>query len=83
MLTVEIRDAEKAGGGEAEVEVFCDAEGLAVLLRQLQHLHNAGTGHVHLMTPAWAGTELDERTVGKGTQLINHLRVTMLPSKGG
>ena len=83
MLTVEIRDAEKAGAGEAEVEVFCDTEGLAALLRQLQHLQNTGRGHVHLMTPVWAGTELDENTVGKGTQLINHLRVTMLPSKAG
>jgi hypothetical protein len=81
MLTVEIRDAEMAGAGKAEVEVFFDAEGLAVLLRQLQHLQKTGTGHVHLMTPSWAGTELDEKTFGSGTQLINHLRLTMLPSK--
>jgi len=43
MITIEIRDAEKANAGMAEVEIFCD--------------------------------DVRERT-----QLINHLRVTMLPS---
>jgi hypothetical protein len=32
------------------------------------------------MTPGWAGNELGEKTFGKGTKFINHLRVTMLPS---
>ena len=83
MLTVEIRDAEKAAAGMAEVEIFCDSEGLALLFRQLEHLKKAGAGHVHLMSPAWAGNELDEKIIGKGTQLINHLRVTMVPASGG
>lgn len=79
MLTIEIRDAEKAVDGMAEVEMFGDADGLALLIRQIEQLMKAGSGHVHLMTPAWAGNELDEKTIGKGTNLINHLRVTMLP----
>ena len=82
MLTIEIRDAEKASAGMAEVEIFCDTEGLALLLRQLKHLQ-AGSSHVHLMTPAWAGNELDEKAFGKGTELINHLRITMLPPAAG
>ena len=36
MITVEIRDAEKASAGMAEVEIFCDAEGLALLFKQLR-----------------------------------------------
>jgi hypothetical protein len=78
MLTIEIRDPEKAHIGMAELEIFCDEGGLALLLRQLEHLRT-GAGHVHLMTPGWAGNELDEKLFGKGTDLINHLRVTMLP----
>ena len=77
MVTIEIRDAQKASAGMAEVEIFCDPEGLALLLKRLEHL-KAGSGHVHLMTPGWAGNELGEKTFGKGTELINHFRITML-----
>jgi hypothetical protein len=80
MITIEIRDAEKVGAGMAEVEIFCDSDGLSMLLRQLEHL-KSGASHVHLMTPAWAGSELGEKTFGKGTVLVNHLRITMLPSR--
>ena len=79
MLTIEIRDGEKATQGKAEVEIFCDQEGLSLLIRQLQLLKTA-PDHVHLMTPSWAGNELSETTVGEGTSLINHLRVTLLPA---
>ena len=75
MLTIEIRDAEKALAGMTEVEIFCDAEGLEILMGQLERLKSNAT-HVHLMTPAWAGSELDEKPIGRGTILINHLRVT-------
>ena len=78
MLTVEIRDAAKAAAGMAEIEIFCDAEGLALLLRQLEHLRKGST-HIHLMTPAWAGNELDEEALGEGTVLVNHLKITMVP----
>ena len=77
MITVEIRAAEKATDGMAEVEIFCDVAGLSLMCKQLEHL-KAGSSHVHLMTPAWAGNELEERTFGKGTQLIHHLRITMI-----
>jgi Immunity protein 32 len=80
MITVEIRDAEKASAGMAEVEIFCDAEGLTLLSKQLEHL-KSGSSHVHLMTPAWAGNELGEKPFGNGTILINHVRITMLPKK--
>ena len=80
MITVEIKDAAKASEGLAEVEIFCDSEGLVLLSRQVEHL-KAGSSHVHLMTPAWAGNELAEKTFGSGTVLVNHLRITMLPRK--
>ncbi len=78
MLTVEMHDAVQAAAGNAEIEIFCDAEGLALLARQLDHLRKGST-HIHLMTPAWAGNELDEAPLGEGTTLVNHLRITMLP----
>ena len=78
MLTIEIRDAEKASMGEAEVEIFCDADGVALLLRHLGFL-KTGSTHFHLMTPSWAGNELGEKTLGVGTVLINHVKVTLLP----
>ena len=80
MITIEICDVKKVAAGAAEVEIFCDVEGLAALFKQLEHL-KAGSTHVHLMTPAWAGNELGEKTFGKEAELVNHLRITMLPSK--
>jgi hypothetical protein len=80
MITIEIRNAEKANEGIAEVEIFCDSEGLSLLSKQIEHL-KAGSSHVHLMTPAWAGNELGEKTFGNETILINHLRITMLPKQ--
>ena len=80
MITVEIRDAEQASKGMAEVEIFCDAEGLSLLIKQLEHI-KGGSSHVHLMTPAWAGNELGEETIGNGTRLVNHLRITAIPER--
>ena len=80
MITIELRDVAKATEGMTEVEIFCDSEGLALLSRQLEHL-KSGSSHVHLMTPAWAGSELGEKPFGNGTTMVNHLRITMLPEK--
>jgi hypothetical protein len=77
MLTIEIRDAEKALAGGAEVEMYCDANGLDLLVKELNHLKQGST-HIHLMTPSWAGNELDEKVMGNGT-IINHLKIIMLP----
>ena len=79
MITIEVRNVEKAGQGEAEVEIFCDQDGLALLFRQLGFLKQA-PAHVHLMTPSWAGNELNETRLGEGTAIINHLKVTSLPA---
>jgi hypothetical protein len=81
MLTVEIHHPDQAAEGVAEVQIFCDAEGLSLLIRQLQFLKTA-PNHVHLMTPSWAGNELNESLVGEGNALVNHLRVTLLPTAG-
>jgi len=80
MLTVELRDAEKAKDGLSEVEIFCDSEGLAVLQRQLDFLKKGST-HVHLKTTAWAGNELSETVNGADNVLINHLRISVVPEK--
>ena len=79
MITVEIRDAKDASVGGAQVEIYCDQAGLDLLLKELGYL-KAGSSHIHLMTPGWAGKQLGEKTYGDETQLVNHLRITMLPS---
>jgi hypothetical protein len=78
MISIQIRNAEKASESRTKVEIFCDPDGLTELLKQLGHLKTSSS-HVHLMTPAWAGNELDERTFGTGATLINHLRISMVP----
>ena len=72
LLTVEYnQDAE-------DIEIYCDKEGLDLLMKKLHVLTNKG-GHVHLMTPSWAGNELTEENQGSNTILINHLRIMVKP----
>lgn len=72
MLTVE-HDEKKEN-----IEIFCDREGIELLLKKLTFLANNG-GHVHLMTPSWAGNELTEDKQGTNTVLINHLKIVLKP----
>ena len=80
MITVEIKSEKNVDLSNAQVEIYCDSDGLALLLKQISYLQS-GSSHVHLMTPAWAGSELDEKKNGKETELINHLKIIMLPKK--
>lgn len=69
-LTVEIKQGE-----HPEIALCFDGEGLELLMRKLEHL-KSNAGHLHLMTPAWAGQELTEEPVGgESYQLINSLRL--------
>lgn len=73
MLTVEIKDANKPS--EAEVAVCFDEEGLELLMAKLAQMRQR-RDHEHLMTPAWAGTELTEvKQGGVDYELVNHLRL--------
>jgi hypothetical protein len=64
---------------DEELVVCCDSQGLDLLIAYLQRLKNDG-GHTHLMTPSWAGDELTEERQLPNSQLINHMRVVLLPS---
>lgn len=76
LLTVELRDGDKPG--RAEVALCLDEEGLEVLIRKLEHLRGREE-HDHLMTPAWAGTELSEsKQGGPEFELVNHLGIVKL-----
>lgn len=73
VLTVELRDGGKPGS--AEVALCLDDEGLEVLVRKLERLRGRRE-HDHLMTPAWAGSELtDNKQGGPEFELVNHLRI--------
>jgi hypothetical protein len=76
LLTVELRDGDKPG--RAEVALCLDDEGLEVLVRRLERLRGR-RDHEHLMTPAWAGSELtDSKQGGPEFELVNHLRIVKL-----
>jgi hypothetical protein len=60
-----------------EIEIFCDSEGLDALIDQLQILKKH-KGHIHLMTPSWAGNELTENKQIVENSLVHHVRVTLL-----
>lgn len=78
MITVELKGGKVDRQNGSEIEIFCDSDGLSLLIRQLRHLE-AGSTHVHLMTPSWAGTELDEQLVGGENSLVSHMRVVRIP----
>jgi len=77
MITVQIKDPDKVKEGLAEVEITCDAAGLEVLKRHIGFLKRA-PNHVHLMTPEWAGAELDSDPIEPGCAKVNHLRITLV-----
>lgn len=74
MLTIEIKDPEKAAEGSSEIEIYCDREGLEELKRQLGFL-DRGETHVHLMSESWAGNELTEEKQGAKNALVHHLKI--------
>ena len=76
MITTEIKDISKPES--SEVEIYVDREGLSLLINKLKTLESKG-GHVHLMTPAWAGNELNEELIGEGNTLINHICIMLKP----
>ncbi len=72
MLTVEINKKDES------IEIFCDKEGIELLAKKINALGVNG-GHVHLMTPSWAGNELSEEKQGAENELVNHLRIILEP----
>lgn len=70
MLTVEINKKDES------IEIFCDKEGIELLTKKIRILSEKG-GHVHLMTPSWAGNELSEEKQGLENELVNHLRIVL------
>lgn len=72
MLTVEFNKKDES------IEIFCDREGLEILAKKINILSTKG-GHIHLMTPSWAGSELSEEKQGLENELVNHLRIVLKP----
>ena len=77
MLTVELKDPDGVTDGRVEVEIVCDEDGFDQLKRQLNFLEGPAN-HVHLATPAWAGTELDEEAQGEGNLIVHQLTIHKL-----
>jgi hypothetical protein len=57
-----------------QLEIHADEEGLRRLKNHLETLHS-GERHVHLKTPGWAGSELNEEPQQKGHIVLNHVKI--------
>ena len=79
MITFEIKDGNKISDGLAELEIYCDLEGIKELQKQLYFLLEGET-HIHLATPAWAGNELNEKKMGDKNILINQITLIKINS---
>jgi hypothetical protein len=59
--------------------IHADAEGLDHLIRTLTQLRRKidedVCDHTHLMTDAWAGSELSERSMADGVHVIHHVKI--------
>jgi len=73
-----ILTVEKEKSPDAEVCICFDNEGLELLIRKLTYL-SSHSGHLHLMTPGWAGNELTEEPQrGSNFEIVNSLRLVRL-----
>jgi hypothetical protein len=59
--------------------IHADVKGLDHLIRSLTHIRKKVDEnyceHEHLMTDAWGGRELSERSMQDGTNLIHHVKI--------
>ena len=56
MLSFQIVDSGKA------IQVFCDDDGLDMLIAKLTNMKNENLGHIHLRTPSAGGDILNDKT---------------------
>jgi hypothetical protein len=75
-FTVEIKGSQKR---ELEVEIYINYQGLESLIKRLELLRKNG-GHTHFMTPSWSGNDLTEEKTIASNDLVNHLRITVVPT---
>jgi hypothetical protein len=68
MLTFEL------SSDPAELIIHADHKGLQQLQKQIDFLLK-GSSHVHLMTPAWGGTELSEDRQDESATLLNKVTI--------
>lgn len=74
-----ILTVEKEKCDDGEIAICFNHEGLELLISKLMKLRG-GPDHLHLMTPAWAGSELtEEGQGGPRYEVCNSLRLVHLP----
>ena len=77
MLTVEIVLTANGSLGE-EVEIYFDREGIEYLVYRLQHILDAKTDHISLMSESWGLGDLDEIKHRDNNRIAHHLRMTLM-----
>lgn len=73
MLTFELTQDNK------EIEIHGDEEGLSELIEIVSRVVKS-SGHDHLMTPAWGGSELTQDKQGQTNTLVNKVTVRIWKS---
>ena len=67
----------------SQLHVHADAAGVTLLMTQLRSLAEAGkSGHAHLMTPEWSGTELTSEKQDPAATLLNKVTIHLWSSAG-
>jgi len=79
MLSFEVKPSQDC----AELEIYCDAEGLGSLLAQLRFLERNKTDHVHLMAESWGGTHLDDVPLQGNNRPVRHVKITLVERSEG
>lgn len=67
----------KGDDGQSEVLLYCNAEGRALLIQELQRLDETND-HFHLYSEEWGGEELRTHSYD-GKPVAHHLKVLFRP----
>ena len=76
MLSFELRKHKVEGPDE--LEIYLDDKGLESLMAQLNFLREAKTDHVHLMSDAWGGGDLNDRPVFPENSMVQHVKISKI-----
>ncbi|GBF59045.1 hypothetical protein PbB2_02737 [Candidatus Phycosocius bacilliformis] len=60
-----------------EIEMHLDAEGLRILLSELNLLQDGRTDHIHLMSEAWGGVDLVGQPRNQGFAIVHHMKILL------
>jgi hypothetical protein len=76
MISVEFKVSSSPAPPD-EIEINLDIDGLHSLIGQLELLRSGRTEHVHLMSEAWGGLDLESYAIRQGNSPVHHLKILL------